>query len=54
VPDPDDLQSAEIDPRLAESDRVGWYALSELPNLGASDEIQAWSARALDAPATGC
>ena len=45
----DDLATAEIDPRLAESDRVGWYASSELAAMGVSDEIQAWSQRALDA-----
>jgi ADP-ribose pyrophosphatase YjhB (NUDIX family) len=39
--------SAEIDPGLAERDQVGWYALSELADLGANDEIQAWAQRAL-------
>jgi hypothetical protein len=52
--DPDELLAAEIDPRLAESDQVGWYALAELAQLGASEEIQAWAARALDALSTGC
>jgi 8-oxo-dGTP pyrophosphatase MutT (NUDIX family) len=47
-PDPDDIAAAEIDPRLAESDRVGWYAADELAALGANDEIQAWAKRALD------
>src|SRR5437773_900857 len=48
LPDPpDDLAAAEVDPRLAESDQVGWYALDELPALGANDEIQAWSQRAV-------
>src|SRR5215472_10783868 len=42
-PDPDDVTSAEVDPRLAESDRVGWYAAAQLPGLGASEEIQAWA-----------
>jgi 8-oxo-dGTP pyrophosphatase MutT (NUDIX family) len=54
LPEPDDLLAAEIDPHLAESDQVGWYALAELARLGASDEIQAWAARALDALSTGC
>jgi 8-oxo-dGTP pyrophosphatase MutT (NUDIX family) len=48
-PDPDDITAAEVDPRLAESDRVGWYAADALPELGANDEIQAWVRRALDA-----
>ncbi|MBV9329846.1 MAG: NUDIX domain-containing protein [Chloroflexi bacterium] len=43
-PDPDDLHAAEIDPRLAESDRVGWYAADELAALGANAEIQALGA----------
>jgi 8-oxo-dGTP pyrophosphatase MutT (NUDIX family) len=48
VPDPpDDIAAAEVDPRLAESDQVGWYALDDLPALGANDEIQAWSRRAV-------
>jgi 8-oxo-dGTP pyrophosphatase MutT (NUDIX family) len=51
-PDPNDLRAAEVDPRLAESDRVGWYAADELATLGANDEIQAWAKRALDAVAT--
>jgi 8-oxo-dGTP pyrophosphatase MutT (NUDIX family) len=49
MPDPDDLRSAEIDPQLAESDQVGWYAPADLARLGANDEIQAWARRALDA-----
>jgi 8-oxo-dGTP pyrophosphatase MutT (NUDIX family) len=48
-PDPDDIRAAEVDPRLAESDRVGWYAADELAELGANAEIQAWARRALDA-----
>jgi 8-oxo-dGTP pyrophosphatase MutT (NUDIX family) len=47
-PDPDAMQAAEIDPRLAESDRVGWYAANDLADLGADAEIQAWARRALD------
>lgn len=47
LPDPDDVHAAEVDPRLAESDQVGWYALADLAALGASDEIQAWSRRAV-------
>jgi 8-oxo-dGTP pyrophosphatase MutT (NUDIX family) len=48
-PDPDDTGAAEIDPRLAESDQVGWYTAEQLPRSGASEEIQAWAHRALDA-----
>src|SRR5438045_9285009 len=51
-PDPDDPRAAEVDPRLAESDRVAWYSPAELGALGATDEIQAWTRRALDAIAT--
>lgn len=47
-PEPDDVRAAEVDPRRAESDRVGWYAADELAELGANDEIQAWARRALD------
>jgi 8-oxo-dGTP pyrophosphatase MutT (NUDIX family) len=53
-PDPDDMPSAEIDPRLAESDQVAWYAADQLAALGASAEIQAWARRALDALASTC
>jgi 8-oxo-dGTP pyrophosphatase MutT (NUDIX family) len=49
VPDPSDLRSAEIDPQLAESDQVAWYPAADLARLGATDEIQAWARRALDA-----
>lgn len=51
-PDPDDTTAAEVDPQLAESDRVGWYAADELASLGANAEIQAWAQRALDALST--
>lgn len=54
VPDPHDLRAAEIDPRLAESDQVAWYPAADLARLGASDEIQAWARRALDALQTTC
>jgi 8-oxo-dGTP pyrophosphatase MutT (NUDIX family) len=54
VPDPEHLQSAEVDPRLAESDRVAWYGAGDLEHLGASDEIQAWARRALDALSRTC
>jgi 8-oxo-dGTP pyrophosphatase MutT (NUDIX family) len=47
VPDPDDVEAAEVDPRLAESDQVGWYDATELAALGANDEIQAWARRAI-------
>jgi 8-oxo-dGTP pyrophosphatase MutT (NUDIX family) len=43
----DDEGGAQIDPRLAERDRVGWYSAAELAGLGASDEIRAWVIRAL-------
>ena len=52
-PDPDHLDAAEVDPRLAESDRVGWYAASEMADLGVNDEIRQWSKKALDTLATG-
>jgi 8-oxo-dGTP pyrophosphatase MutT (NUDIX family) len=54
VLDPDDAASAEIDPQRAESDRVAWYHAGELAQLGASEEIQAWSRRALDAIPAAC
>src|SRR5205823_5127526 len=41
--------SPTIDPLLAESDRVGWYSPADIQDLGISDEIQQWVARALDA-----
>ena len=47
-----DSEHAEVDPRLAESDQVGWYALEELGALGVNDEIQAWSRRAVTELAT--
>lgn len=53
-PEPEDLAAAEIDPRLADSDRVGWYAAEELGELGANDEIQAWAHRALDTLESAC
>lgn len=54
VPDADDLSVAEIDPLLAESDQVGWYALAALAALGVDEEIQAWTRKALDAISTSC
>jgi 8-oxo-dGTP pyrophosphatase MutT (NUDIX family) len=48
VPDPYDRRASEVDPRLAESDQVGWHPPEGLPALGASDEIQAWARRAVD------
>ena len=54
LPHPDDAQAAEVDPRLAESDQVGWYAADEVASLGADAEIQAWVRRALDALSTTC
>src|SRR6266540_2652217 len=47
-----DADDAEVDPRLVESDRVGWYGLGELAALGGNDEIQAWSRRAVAELAT--
>jgi 8-oxo-dGTP pyrophosphatase MutT (NUDIX family) len=46
-PDPYDRRASEVDPRLAESDQVGWHAPAALERLGASDEIQAWAYRAV-------
>ena len=54
VPDPATARSAEVDPLLAQQHRVGWYSSAEIARLGASDEIQAWARRALDAISTGC
>jgi 8-oxo-dGTP pyrophosphatase MutT (NUDIX family) len=54
VPDPDASESAVIDPLLAERDQVGWYPAAALAALGASDEIQAWARRALDAISKRC
>ena len=53
-PWPDDVSAAEVDPRLAESDRVGWYTAGELAELGINEEIQAWVRRALDALSATC
>jgi len=47
-------QSVEIDPHLADQDRVCWYAPAELEALGVDAEIQSWSRRALDALSTTC
>jgi 8-oxo-dGTP pyrophosphatase MutT (NUDIX family) len=54
LPDPDSPASAEVEPLLAERDRVGWYALVQMASMGVDDEIQAWARRALDALATTC
>lgn len=48
VPDPEHARAAEVDPLLAERDRVAWYPPETLADLGASDEIQAWVRRALE------
>ena len=53
-PDPDHPDAAEVDPRLAQRDQVGWYAAADLAALGATSEIQAWARRALDAISTTC
>jgi 8-oxo-dGTP pyrophosphatase MutT (NUDIX family) len=34
-----------------ECDRAGWYTLDELARMGVSDEVRAWSARAVRAVA---
>ncbi|MDQ3811252.1 MAG: NUDIX domain-containing protein [Chloroflexota bacterium] len=47
VLDAHDVRAAEVDPRLAKSDQVGWYAPAELASLGAHEEIQAWARRAV-------
>jgi len=54
IPDPHYPGSAKVDPRLAERDQVAWYPAAAIAGLGASDEIQAWSRRALDAISTAC
>jgi 8-oxo-dGTP pyrophosphatase MutT (NUDIX family) len=54
VPDAETANSADVDPRLAESDRVAWYDLADLDALGVDNEIQAWSRRALDSISTTC
>jgi 8-oxo-dGTP pyrophosphatase MutT (NUDIX family) len=51
---PADADAVEIDPLLAEQDRVGWYAADELDGLGVDAEIQSWTHRALDAVSTTC
>src|SRR5262249_25310147 len=53
-PEQDNVSAAAVDPRLAESDRVGWYSVDDLKSVGASEEIQMWARRALDAPSTNC
>lgn len=40
-----DDEGARIPPDLAERDRVGWYAQSDLASLGVNDEIQQWVAK---------
>ena len=54
IADPDSTNSAEIDPQLAASDRVGWYSPVDLAALGVDDEIQAWVRRAVDQVSTTC
>ncbi|MCA1648628.1 MAG: NUDIX domain-containing protein [Chloroflexi bacterium] len=49
IPEPDAAHSAEIDPQLAQSDRVAWYDPQEMVGLGVDDEIRAWARRALEA-----
>ncbi len=51
---PDHPGSTEVDPRLAERDRVAWYDPARFAALGVDDEIQAWSRQALDQTATTC
>ncbi|MFN8637852.1 MAG: NUDIX domain-containing protein [Chloroflexota bacterium] len=41
-----DQDGWQVDPEPARRDRAGWYAPSELPALGANDEIQQWVAKA--------
>jgi len=40
-----DEEGSAIPEELAQRDRVGWYAPSELADLGANDEIQRWVAK---------
>lgn len=37
----------QVDAALAARDRAGWYAPSELAELGANDEIRQWVAKAI-------
>jgi 8-oxo-dGTP pyrophosphatase MutT (NUDIX family) len=53
-PDPADPRASEVDPHLAQRDRVGWYGAAELGDLGAGAEIQAWVRKALDALSSTC
>jgi 8-oxo-dGTP pyrophosphatase MutT (NUDIX family) len=52
VPEAAQPDSAVIDARLAESDRVAWYGPQDLAGLGVDDEIRAWAKRALDCIST--
>jgi 8-oxo-dGTP pyrophosphatase MutT (NUDIX family) len=47
VPEPYDRHASEVDPRLAESDQVGWHAPEAVRRLGANEEIEAWVWRAV-------
>ena len=47
VPEPYDRQASEVDPRLAESDQVGWHAPEAVRALGGTREIEAWARRAV-------
>jgi 8-oxo-dGTP pyrophosphatase MutT (NUDIX family) len=47
VPDVTDPAELRIAPHLAAKDQMGWYPPDELPALGATSEIQAWAARAV-------
>jgi hypothetical protein len=51
---PANPHDVDIDPLLAEQDRVAWYAADELQALGVDAEIEAWTRRALDAVSTTC
>ena len=54
IPDPETSDATQIDPQLAESDRVAWYEPREMASLGVDDEIQTWARRALDGVSTTC
>lgn len=40
-----DDAEARVAPEHAERDRAGWYEPSDLPALGANDEMQRWAAK---------
>lgn len=54
VPEPYQVGVTPLDRQLVERDRVGWYTPQAARELGASEEICAWAARAIrDVPRAG-